>query len=85
MTHLRCWPRFTGYPEKTRTVVASDGTKFTRLSTREELLFDLVEDPDEIAPLVDERKRRAVGLELLGDLMLDAADSARGQAVTTPA
>ncbi len=76
--------RFTGYPEKTRTVVAADGTKLTRLSTREELLFDLCDDPDEMVPLVVDRARRATAIEMLGDLMLDAADAARGQPVTAP-
>jgi arylsulfatase A-like enzyme len=81
----RLLSRFTGYPEKTRTVVGADGTKFTRLSTREDLLFDLGEDPDEMAPHTGDGTRRAAALEMLSDVMLDAADAARGQAVTPPA
>ncbi len=71
-------------PGKTRTAILADGTKYTRHDTHEEMLFDLVADPDERAPLVDDARRRAIAVEALGDLLLDAADVARGQAVTAP-
>jgi hypothetical protein len=68
----------------TRTATLADGTKYTRHDTLEEQLFDLVADPDEVAPLVADGRRRAVAVEALGDPLLDAADVAVGQAVTAP-
>ncbi len=77
--------KLAGYPAKTRTVVTAGEVKYTRLSTREELLFDLAADPDEVAPIVDDLARRADAMEVLNDLMVDASDAARGQAAAVPA
>ena len=41
---------FAGVPAKTRTVVDVDGSKYTRHSTGEDMLFDLTVDPDEVLP-----------------------------------
>ena len=72
-------------PGKTRTAVLADGTKYTRLDTREEMLFDLSADPHELRSITTDDRRRAVAVEALGDLLLDASDVARGQAITPPA
>lgn len=52
------------------------------MDTREEQLFDLAADPDEVSSLLGDDRRRANTVQALGDLLLDAADVAPGQAVT---
>lgn len=70
-------------PEKTRTVVGEDGTKYTRHSTGEEQLFDLAADPDEMTSLSGrDAPRRADAMELLTDALLAVSDDARGTPVT---
>ncbi|MGY9073769.1 MAG: sulfatase family protein [Acidimicrobiales bacterium] len=65
-------------PAKTRTVVA-DGMKYTRHSTGEDMLFDLVADPDEASQLSHrDPERRAHMIERLADALIAADDDARG-------
>jgi hypothetical protein len=69
-------------PEKTRTVVGADGSKYTRHSSGDEQLFDLIQDPAEIEPLHHlggERRARAV--DLLADALISADDTSRGTPV----
>lgn len=69
-------------PARCRTVLGTDGTKYTRHSSGEEQLFDLVADPDETTPLLDrDPVRRTHALELLADAMAATDDSARGAPV----
>ncbi len=78
--------RLAGYPLKTRSVLRSDGTKYTRYvseSRREDQLFDLEADPTEMAPITGHTTRRSEAIEALADLLIDADDVARGQAVST--
>ena len=71
--------RYVPIPEKTRTVIGDDGTKYTRHSTGEEQLFDLVADPDEMSPIhLLDTDRRARALELLAVALIEADDNARG-------
>ena len=57
---------FAGVPAKTRTVVDVDGSKYTRHSTGEDMLFDLTVDPDEVQPLSGrDPARRAAMMERL--------------------
>ena len=65
-------------PATTRTVVA-DGMKYTRHSTGEDMLFDLVADPDEASQLSHrDPERRAHMIERLADALIAADDDARG-------
>ncbi len=69
-------------PEKTRTVVGADGSKYTRHSSGDEQLFDLIHDPAEVEPLHHlggERRARAV--DLLADALITADDTSRGTPV----
>ena len=70
------------YPAKTRTLIGDDGIKYTRHSSGEDQLFDLVADRDEMVQLgpVDPA-RRALAIERLADAMLAAADNSRGAPV----
>ncbi len=71
-------------PAKNRTVVAG-GMKYTRHSTGEEQLFDLVADPDELTPLgMTDPARRAAMIERLADALIAADDDARGTPVMAP-
>lgn len=71
-------------PEKTRTVIGADGTKYTRHSSGEEQLFDLIEDPTEVDPLHHlGGDRRAHAVDLLADALIAADDTARGTPVTS--
>ena len=66
-------------PAKTRTVVTADGTKYTRNSDGDELLFDLAHDPLELTDLSErDSALRAAAIERLTDALIDAADQARG-------
>ncbi len=65
-------------PAKSRTVLA-DGMKYTRHSTGEDQLFDLVVDPDETTHLGErDPQRRAEMMERLTDALIAADDDARG-------
>ncbi len=69
-------------PHRIRTLVADDGTKFTRFSNGEAMLFDLAADPDE----QDERSHvdpmaKADANERLVDALLLAVDDGRGAPV----
>lgn len=69
-------------PHRIRTIVTDEGHKFTRFSSGETMLFDLVADPGE----VDEISHRdpaatAAGNERLLDAMMAATDDARGAPV----
>jgi hypothetical protein len=76
---------FAPIPAKTRTVIGDDGTKYTRHSSREEQLFDLVADPNEMRPLHQHGgERRAQAVELLADALIEADDVARGAPVRPP-
>lgn len=66
-------------PNKTRTLVSGDGMKYTRHSTGEDQLFDLVADPDETTHLgVRDPERRARAVDQLADALMAADDDARG-------
>ncbi len=69
-------------PHRIRTVVADDGTKLTRFSSGESMMFDLVADPDEVDELghVDP-VRLASANERLLDALLEVSDDARGAPV----
>ena len=65
-------------PEKSRTVV-TPALRYTRNSRGEELLFDEVEDRDEMTNLAkSEPARRAEGVEAMMDALMEADDLARG-------
>jgi len=66
-------------PAKIRTVVLDNGLKYTRMSSGEEQLFDLVGDPHELRDLkrVDP-SRRAEAVEQLVEAMIAVDDDARG-------
>lgn len=65
-------------PVKSRTVVTKD-LRFTRNSNGEELLFDMVEDPNELENLApSDSTRRTMALEAMMEAMLQADDVARG-------
>jgi arylsulfatase A-like enzyme len=49
---------FAPIPEKTRTVVGADGIKYTRHSSGDEQLFDLIEDPRSSPPMTLHAARR---------------------------
>ena len=69
-------------PAKNRTLVADDGSKYSRHSTGEDQLFDLVADPDEVAPLqATDTARRAQMLERLADALIAVDDDAHGTPV----
>ncbi len=65
-------------PAKTRTLV-TEALKYTRHSTGEEQLYDLVADPHELSHLGgSDPARRAAMIERLAEALIDAADDARG-------
>ncbi len=69
-------------PAKTRTIIA-DGMRYTRHSTGEDQLMDLVADPDETTDLADrDADRRAAMVERLADALMAADDEARGAPTT---
>ena len=69
-------------PDHVRTVITDDGMKYTRLSTGEDQLFDLVADPDEMTQLAPvDPARRATAIERLADAMMRADDVFRGAPV----
>ncbi len=71
--------RLVPIPEKTRTVIGDDGTKYTRHTTGEEQLFDLVADPDEMSPIHHlDADRRTRALDLMTTALIEADDNARG-------
>jgi arylsulfatase A-like enzyme len=68
----------TPIPAKTRTLVTRD-YRYTRNSKREEQLFDLRADPDEMDDLKDQAPAsRALMIERLADALIEADDAARG-------
>ncbi|MEO1060469.1 MAG: sulfatase-like hydrolase/transferase [Actinomycetota bacterium] len=74
--------RILGVPHRIRTIVADDGTKLTRFSTGESILFDLAEDPDELHELGHaDPARLAAANDRLLDAVLLATDDARGAPV----
>jgi arylsulfatase A-like enzyme len=65
-------------PAKNRTIVA-DGMKYSRHSTGEDQLFDLVADPGETTHLgLRDPARRAHMVDRLADALIAAADDSRG-------
>ncbi|MEM9710859.1 MAG: sulfatase-like hydrolase/transferase [Actinomycetota bacterium] len=69
-------------PHRIRTIVGDDGTKLTRFSSGETLLFDLLADPDETDELGHRDPVRLAGAnERLLDAMMAAVDDARGAPV----
>ena len=74
---------FVPVPEKTRTVIGHDGTKYTRHSSGDEQLFDLAADHDESTPLHHrDGARRARAVDLLADALMIADDTSRGTPVS---
>ena len=74
---------FAPIPEKTRTIIGHDGTKYTRHSSGEEQLFDLEADPDETTPIHHrDTARRAIAVDLLADALITADDTSRGTPVS---
>jgi len=72
----------TPIPAKTRTLVTSDGLKYTRQSSGDELLFNLLDDPDELVDLKKtDGNTRAMMVERLADALMAADDQARGAPV----
>jgi len=72
----------TPMPVKTRTVVTSNGMKYTRQSTGDELLFNLLDDPDEMQDLKKtDGNTRVTMIERLADALIEADDLARGAPV----
>lgn len=66
-------------PNKTRTLVTAEGMKYTRHSTGEDQLFDLIADPDETTHLGSrEPERRMAAVDQLADALMAADDDARG-------
>ncbi|MCP4083791.1 MAG: sulfatase-like hydrolase/transferase [Actinomycetia bacterium] len=66
-------------PAKNRTIVAADGLKYSRHSTGEDQLFDLVADPHEMTPIQrTDSARRAQMIERLADALMATDDDARG-------
>jgi arylsulfatase A-like enzyme len=66
------------FPEKSRTLI-TPGTRYTRLSTGEDQLFDLAADPDETVELSERKPAlRAQMIERLADALIAADDDARG-------
>ncbi len=73
---------FGHFPGKTRTYVGDDGLKYTRHSTGEDQLFDLVADPHEMVQLAPtDPTRRADAMERLTDALITSADASRGNPV----
>lgn len=65
-------------PDKTRTVITADGTKYTRHSNGDDMLFDLLADHDELHPITADATRRAQAVDVLASALIEASDSARG-------
>ena len=59
-----------------------DDYRYTRNAKREEQLFKLSEDPDEMHDLKDRDPAHAQLLEALADAMMMADDSSRGAPTT---
>ncbi len=74
--------KLTPIPAKTRTLITPT-YRYTRNSTGEQQLFDLLNDPDEMRDLkaVDTAKRAEM-VELLTDALIAADDAARGAPAT---
>ena len=71
-------------PSRIRTLVAADGTKYTRFSTGESMLFDLTSDPDEVSELGHlDAAKRSKAESLLVDALMATSDDARGAPVTS--
>lgn len=69
-------------PARSRTIVSDDGMKFTRFSSGESMLFDLVADPDEVDEIGHrDAGKKADANERLVDAMIAAVDDARGAPV----
>ncbi|MEM7093067.1 MAG: sulfatase-like hydrolase/transferase [Actinomycetota bacterium] len=69
-------------PSRIRTIVASDGMKYTRFSSGDSMLFDLNADPDELNELghLDPRAHAEAESRLV-DALLATSDDARGAPV----
>ena len=65
-------------PDKTRTVITADGTKYTRHRNGDDMLFDLLADHDELHPITADATRRAQAVDVLASAVIEASDSARG-------
>ncbi|MEZ5343808.1 MAG: sulfatase-like hydrolase/transferase [Acidimicrobiales bacterium] len=75
--------RYLPVPAKTRTVLTSDGMKYTRHSTGEDQLFDLTADRDELHQVAaHDPARRAAAIEILADALIANMDAARGAPTT---
>lgn len=69
-------------PARSRTLVGADGLKYTRWSSGEDLLFDLVADPLEAHDLsTDSPGRRADAVDRLAGALVESSDAARGAPV----
>lgn len=76
--------KLTNFPAKTRTLV-TDEYRMSRNSKREDQLFNLVDDPDEMISLAKtELATRSMMMEKLTDALIDTDDTARGAPVTEP-
>jgi len=74
--------KLTSFPAKTRTLI-TDEYRISRNSKREEQLYNLLTDPNEMKSLVaSEPVTRAMMMERLTDALIDADDTARGAPVT---
>lgn len=71
-----------GIPHRIRTIVTDAGTKLTRFSSGETMLFDLAADPNELHELshVDQQRTTEANEQLL-DAMIASTDDGRGAPV----
>jgi len=71
-----------GLPSRIRTLISDEGWKYTRTGHGDTMLFDLVEDPDELRELSHlDQSRRARADSMLVDALMHATDDARGAPV----
>ena len=73
--------RLTPIPARTRTLLMGD-YRYTRNAKREQQLFKLSEDPNEMHDLKDRDPAQAKLVEALADAMMMADDSSRGAPAT---
>ena len=71
-------------PSRIRSVISADGMKYTRFSTGDSMLFDLVSDPDEVSELGHrDAALKARAESRLVDTLMATTDDARGAPVAT--
>jgi arylsulfatase A-like enzyme len=77
--------KLTSFPGKTRSII-TDEYRMSRNSKKEEQLYNLVDDPNEMNSLVKTNpSARGMMMEKLTDALIDADDAARGAPTTEQA